>query len=98
MDIKNCFIDVHCHLDMCKRDIKEIIENAKKNEVNLIFAQGVNPESNRKVLSLAEKYDIVRAALGIYPTDALLFSDSKIDEEIDFIRKNGDKIIAIVEV
>ena len=37
---------------------------------------------------LAEKYDIVEAALGLYPTDALELSDKEIDDELDFIRKN----------
>ena len=95
---KPFFIDVHCHLDMIELPMEDVIENARKKGVGIIVTQGVNSESNRKVLSLAGKYDIVRAALGIYPIDALKMSDDEIDSEIEFIRKNRDKIAAIGEV
>jgi len=36
--------------------------------------------------------------LGIYPIDALKLTDDEINKEIDFIRKNKNKIIAIGEV
>ena len=98
MKNKSCFIDAHCHLDMIEMPIEKIIDNSNKADVNIIIAQGVNPESNRKVLSLGERYDIVKSALGIYPIDAISFSDKEIDSEIEFIRKNKDKIIAIGEV
>lgn len=98
MKSKECFIDVHCHLDMIEIPIEKIIENADNADVKLIVTQGVNPESNRKVLELCEKYNSIKAALGIYPIDVLSFSDKEIDSEIDFIRKNKDKIVAIGEV
>ena len=94
MDYK--YIDIHCHLDMCKEQ-DNVAVRAAKAEV-LIIAQGVNPESNRKVLELAEKHENVLAALGIYPIDALAMSDKDIDSEIEFIRKNKDKVSAIGEV
>lgn len=97
---KSCFVDVHCHLDMLEKDkkIDEVIENSRKNSVSIIIAQGVSPESNRKVLKFSEKYGEVKAALGLYPIDSLLISEKEIDEEIDFIRENRDKISAIGEV
>jgi TatD DNase family protein len=66
-------LDAHCHLDHCffKDDLDNVIENAKKAGVKVIITAGINPESNRKVLKLQEKYDIVKASLGIYPVDAL---------------------------
>jgi len=98
MAIKECFIDVHCHLDMIELDIMNVIENAMMKDVKIIVTQGVNPNSNRIVLSLAEKNNIVRAALGIYPLEALALSVEEIDDEIEFIRKNKDKLSAIGEV
>src|SRR3989344_8839351 len=89
------FIDVHCHIEMC-RNQEKIIENTKKKNVKII-TQGVNVESNRKALELHEKYGI-KCCLGLYPLDALSLSDSGIDEEIEFIRKNKDKISGIGEV
>lgn len=95
---ENSFIDVHCHIDMIEMPIEKIIENAKLSNVEVIVAQGVNPESNRKVLGLSSKYNEVKAALGLYPIDALSLSEKEIDDEINFIWNNKEKIVAIGEV
>lgn len=89
-------IDVHAHLDHCKKEIDEIIENAKKAGIKVIIANGINKESNRKVIDFSKKYDIVKAALGIYPIDALKMSDGDFNTELDFIEKQ--KIVAIGEI
>src|SRR3989344_5128862 len=97
-------VDVHAHLDYAEfeKDLDEVIERAKKAGVKVIIANGVCRETNRKVLAIAEKYDIVKAALGLYPQDALSAELHKkihydVDEEIEFIRKNKDRIVAIGE-
>jgi len=91
------FIDVHCHLDICK-DIIKTVEDARKVGVGIIVASGINVETNRKVLDLAFRFKEVRAALGVYPTDALKMNENEINKEINFIRKNDNKIVAIGEV
>jgi len=95
--------DVHAHLDMMK-DLDNVINRAKKAGVKAIITNGVNPEANRESLELAKKYpDIVKAAMGIYPPDALGRETNQnnffdFDKEIEFIKKNKDKIIAIGEM
>ena len=91
------FIDVHCHLDLLK-DIPDSINKAKEKGVGAIVTAGIDYATNRKVLELSERYNIVKAALGVYPIDALKMSEKGIDEEIKFIRNNKEKIIAIGEV
>lgn len=92
-------IDAHCHLDYFSEEkLSEIISNARKTNTKIIVSNGTNPQSNRKVLQISEKYPEVKSALGIYPIDALSFSDEEIDEEIKFIKKNKNKIVAIGEV
>jgi len=104
-------IDIHSHLDHCyfKDDLDEVINNAKKANVKIILTAGINPETNRKALILAEKYDIVKSCLGIYPIQTLQKEiESKeipskenkfdIDNEIKFIEKNTKNIVAIGEV
>ena len=104
-------IDIHCHLDQCyfKDDLDKVIDNAKKANVKVILTAGVNPETNRKTLEIAEKYAIVKASLGIYPIQTLQkeieagsypLKENKfnIDEEIKFIENNKNKIMAIGEV
>jgi TatD DNase family protein len=103
------FIDVHAHLDhgMFKPDLDTVISNAKAAGLKVIIANGVDPETNRKVLEISKKYDLVKPALGIYPPDALQeevisggyplkLKPYNIDEELEFIRKS--KPIAIGEV
>ena len=99
------FIDVHCHLDFegLVERLGEVIENAKKAGLKAILTSGVNPETNRKILEIAEKYDIVKPSFGLYPMDALSReTDDKnqfdVDEELLFLEQNKDKFISIGEV
>jgi len=98
-------IDIHSHLDHCyfKDDIDQVIENARKANVKIILTAGINPETNRKALALAKKFDIVKSCLGIYPIQYTNKNNSKniklnINEEIEFMQKNKNKIMAIGEV
>lgn len=86
------FIDVHCHLDMIDKNIKDIL-----NDKVLIVTDGVNVETNRKALEYA-KYENVLACLGIYPDHVAEMSDKNLKEEIDFILKNKANIIGIGEI
>src|SRR3989344_2913920 len=96
---EDCFIDVHCHIDSYKdAEISKIIRECREEDVKIIVNNGVDPKTNRKILILTEKFSEVKAAVGIYPIEALKMSDSEIDKEIEFIKKNKDKIVAIGEV
>jgi TatD DNase family protein len=92
------FVDVHSHLDMVKKEgisIKEIQKKADEKKVKIVWA-GVNPKVNRKILDESDFSGEI--CLGLYPIDALALSDSQIDEEIEFIKSNKDKIVGIGEV
>jgi TatD DNase family protein len=84
-------VDVHIHLDLkeYKENLDEIISTAKTKNVKAIIANGINKESNRKVLEIATKYDIVKPALGLYPTDIQDLSKEENDEEIEFIKNSS---------
>jgi TatD DNase family protein len=104
-------LDIHCHLDhpYFKNQIDTIIKNARKAGIKAILTNGVNPETNRITLELAKKYPVVKPALGIYPVELLKeeirqgayplkTNDFDLDKELEFIKKNKDKIIAIGEI
>lgn len=93
-------VDVHAHLEFenYDGDRDEVIEKNRKAGVVAIICNGTNPTNNRKVLELAEKYDIIRVALGFYPIECENAAEGEVDEEIDFIRQNKSKVIAIGEV
>lgn len=104
-------VDVHTHLEHVdfKNDLDKVIQRAKQAGVKTIISNGINPETNRLTLEIAKKYDIVKAALGIYPIDALQ-KESEIgefplkpnvfdlDKELNFIEKNKQNIVAIGEI
>ena len=94
-------VDVHCHLDFSQfdMDLDEVIERAGNAGVSCIVQNGVNPESNRKSISIAERYpEIVKPAMGMYPTDGIGLSEDEFSRELDFIEKNRELIIALGEV
>jgi len=95
------FIDVHCHLDKLIDEgvpTDKAIKNAKKKGVERMIVNGTDHEQNKIILDLAKIHKEVLPALGIYPIDALKLSESEIDEELEFIKQNKDKIAAIGEV
>lgn len=95
------FIDVHCHLDKLIEEgisADKAIKNAKSKGVEKMVVNGTDHAQNQIILELAEKHKEVLPALGIYPIDALKLSEREIDEEIEFIKKNKDKVAAIGEV
>jgi len=93
-------VDVHCHLEdeSFSGDIDEVIKRAKEAGINTIINNGTNKIRNRKTIELSEKYSMIRPALGLYPIDAIKMSDQEIDDEIRFIEKNAEEIIAIGEI
>ena len=88
-------VDIHCHLDheAFSKDVNEVV---KKDMI--IVSAGTNHESNLNVLKLSKRYENVKASLGLYPLDAVNMSDKEIDDEINFIKKNGKDIISVGEV
>lgn len=91
-------VDIHAHMDFeeYKQDLDKVMEENKKAGVAVIINNGVTVDSNRKVLELAKKYDIIKPALGIYPVHCIDMSEQEFDKELDFISKQD--IIAIGEV
>jgi len=124
------YVDVHCHLDeeVLAKDLDKIMFECKDKNVVAVITHGTSPKSNRDTLKIAKKYGIVKAALGIYPIEAIqkegydakkqflqeygvnALTEKRINDEfekrfmsliakeIDFIRQNKDKIVAIGEV
>jgi TatD DNase family protein len=91
-------VDVHTHLDLpeFKKDLDNVIERAKTLGFVTLITNGTDPKSNREILKLSKKYDIVEPALGMYPSTSIELSDKEIKEELEFIEKI--KPIAIGEV
>ena len=80
-------VDIHCHLDHAdfKNDIDQVINRASSVGVSTIITNGINPVTNRLTLALAKKYHKqgLRAALGIYPVEALAEEIKSLGESFD---------------
>jgi len=91
------YIDVHCHLDSSYyNNIEEVITNAKNNGVNKLIYNGCDIKTNKEVIELINKYDIVYGAIGFHPTEL----DEIRDEDYIFLEDNikNKKIVAIGEI
>jgi TatD DNase family protein len=105
------YCDVHTHLthDRFREDQAEVIARAVDAGLGAIVCNGLNPPSNREILSLSASIPEIKPALGIYPTDAvneMLPADYPwrvdrfdVDLEIEFIRQcaSRQEIVAIGE-
>src|SRR3989338_3833360 len=91
--------DAHAHLDdrAFSEDLDEVIGRARAAGVKAIISNGLNPESNRRVLELGKKYDIIKCALGIYPQEAEKLDDESITNEIRFIIRNKKLVERIIK-
>lgn len=68
--------DVHAHLthpDLLPQ-VDDLLGRARAAGVGTIISNGLNPDDNEAVLSLAASSDLVEPALGLYPVDAVLAS------------------------
>jgi len=102
-------IDIHTHLDLfSENEIDDVVERAQSSGVKIIITNGLDSPTNRKALEISKKYNIVRAALGIYPIDALKrekeemhlgrHAEFDVDEELKFIESRKNEIVALGEV
>ena len=90
-------VDTHCHIFSDYYDnIDAVIERAIKAGVRMLIVNGCNMKTNREVLELVKKYDIVYGAIGLQPEEL----DDYTEENLSFIRNhiNDDKIIAVGEI
>lgn len=90
-------VDTHCHLYYEYYDnMDEIIEKIKKSGVRAIIVNGTDMKTNKEVLELVNKYDIVYGALGFHPTEL----DDYKDDDLLWLEEhiNDDKIVAIGEI
>ncbi|MCF7871920.1 TatD family hydrolase [Candidatus Woesearchaeota archaeon] len=94
------YVDVHAHYDLgdFDNDIHEVLDSCAKNGIKAIIENGVHPKSNRKILGHAEKFSIIKPALGYYPVHVVEDGIDLVEDEIDFMKKNKDKFVAIGEV
>ena len=91
------FIDTHCHvLSEYYDNIDDVILELVSSGAYRIIVNGTDIKSNKEVLRLIDKYDIVYGAIGFHPTEL----DDFREEYFDFLEDNigNPKIVAIGEI
>ena len=91
-------IDTHAHLDFPEfdSDRDELIKSFYNNGVKFIVNIGVDLETSKASIALAEKYKPIYAAVGYHPHDSKHFND-EIYAEIKSLAKHP-KVVAIGEI
>lgn len=107
----NIFVDVHTHLTHKKfaEDIEAVVNRANEAGLGAIVVNGLDPNSNRRTIALAEEFETILPACGIYPINAaheVLKSDFplqvpsfNLEQEIAYIRHLAEsgQIVAVGE-
>jgi TatD DNase family protein len=63
-------VDTHCHLFLLDVDPAESVETARVRGVDTLVCVGIDPESSRRSVELAESWPGVWATAGMHPHDA----------------------------
>lgn len=79
--------DVHAHLTHPKLagDVANVLTRARASGLTTIITNGLNLEDNEAVLALATGSDLVQAAFGCYPVDAVM--DELLADGFDYPRQ-----------
>jgi TatD DNase family protein len=92
-------IDVHCHLEQrdYDEDRDEIIEKCKK-ELKAVITSCAHPRDFDLTMQMVEKHkNFVFASCGIHPEYIKEVSEKEIEDTIEKIKQNRDRIVAIGE-
>lgn len=91
-------IDTHLHLDFdaFDADRDQVVERAVATGVIRMITIGINRETSRRAVALAEQYEAVYAAVGIHPNDAGEWDESA-KAELRHLAAHP-KVVAIGEI
>jgi TatD DNase family protein len=90
--------DTHAHLNAIQyeEDLEEVIQRAKSEDVTDIVVVGFDRDTIRRAMELTEQYDMIYAAVGWHPVDAIDMTD----DDLEWIKElaSHPKVVAIGEM
>lgn len=91
------FIDTHAHLHFHNlySQLDDVIQRAAENGIDKIICVGIDIESTKRCIAIAEQYPIVFAAAGIHPHNSKDAPEDFLDEIEKLV--NHPKVVAIGE-
>jgi TatD DNase family protein len=93
--------DTHCHLNLpfFENTYFEVMEKAREEGVNLILIPGVNIETSKRAIEIAQTFNNVYAAVGIHPTEKLDEYDlDKTIFQLEELITASDRVVAVGEI
>lgn len=92
------FFDSHAHLDDSRYDQcrDAIIASAKENGIKYILNPGADLATSIKAVNLAQKYDVIYAAVGVHPHDVKDMDEDTLEVLRSLTKK--EKVVAIGEI
>jgi TatD DNase family protein len=91
-------VDTHCHLNFDSFDLDRaaVLERAEQAGVHRVLNPGIDMETSRAAVELAQIYPAVFAAVGVHPNDAAGWNETMLDE----LRRLAahPKVVAIGEI
>jgi TatD DNase family protein len=91
-------IDTHTHLHEAEftGDVDAVIDRARAAGVEAILTLGTDVASSERAVALAERFDVVWAAVGVHPHDAHSFNDATLGRLRELARH--PKVVAVGEI
>lgn len=71
--VQSASVDTHCHLFLLDREPGEVLDEAREAGVGTVVVPGIDPDSSRRAIAIAESFRGVFATAGMHPHDASRF-------------------------
>jgi TatD DNase family protein len=91
-------VDTHCHLDFNSYadDLSEVLDRAHLAGVGRIIGPGIDLDSSRAMVALAQAHDSVVAAVGVHPNSSAGWRDEWV-KELRALAQD-ERVVAIGEI
>jgi TatD DNase family protein len=91
-------IDTHCHLDLehYDQDRDMVIQRAIQKKIKKMINIGIDLASSERAVSLAQKYAVLYAAVGIHPNDCVKAKEHDLSRIRQLVKQK--KVVAIGEI
>lgn len=95
LGVKTSAIDTHCHLFLIERDPAEVLSEARGAGVERVVCPGIDLDSSRRAVELAESLEGVFATAGTHPHDASRFDLEAAARTADLLAH--ERVVAVGE-
>lgn len=93
--------DSHCHADMLtEKELEEALEKAEQSNIEQIISCSTSLASNARNLALAKMFPKIKAAIGLYPLEAMELNEEELKKAFSYFKSKAreESVAAIGEV